>query len=83
MDVKAPYVARRCQPGQFLIVRYGELGERVPLTICDYDREAGTITIVFQIVGASTEKFNKFATVIFFAINGNFYRIHGIHRPRY
>lgn len=59
MDVEAPYVARRCQPGQFLIVRYGELGERVPLTICDYDREAGTITIVFQIVGASTEKFSK------------------------
>ena len=59
MDVEAPYVARRCQPGQFLIVRYGELGERIPLTICDYDRGAGTITIVFQIVGASTEKFSK------------------------
>lgn len=54
MEVVAPRVAEYCQPGQFVIVRMGELGERIPLTICDYDREKGTITIVFQTVGAST-----------------------------
>lgn len=56
MDVKAPRVAKRCLPGQFVIVKMDEHGERIPLTICDYNREEGTITIVFQIVGASTEK---------------------------
>ena len=56
MDVEAPRVARHCQPGQFVIVKMDEKGERIPLTICDYDREAGTITIVFQTVGASTTK---------------------------
>ena len=56
MDVEAPYITRSCLPGQFLIVRTGELGERVPLTICDYDREKGTVTIVFQVVGESTAK---------------------------
>lgn len=56
MDVKAPRVARYCEPGQFLIVRLDEKGERIPLTICDYDREVGSITIVFQSAGASTEK---------------------------
>lgn len=56
MDVKAPRVAKTCEPGQFVIVKIDEAGERIPLTICDYDREAGTITIVFQIVGASTER---------------------------
>ncbi len=56
MDVVAPRVAKHCEPGQFVIVKMDEKGERVPLTICDYDREAGTITIVFQTVGASTEK---------------------------
>ena len=56
MDVKAPRVARHCQPGQFVIVKMDDKGERIPLTICDYDREAGTITIVFQEVGASTVK---------------------------
>ena len=54
--VLAPRVAASCQPGQFIIVRLDETGERIPLTICDYDREAGTVTIVFQIVGASTER---------------------------
>ncbi len=54
MVVEAPRVAKRCQPGQFLIVKEDEEGERIPLTICDYDREAGTITIVFQPVGYST-----------------------------
>ena len=56
MDVHAPRVASHCQPGQFVIVKMDEKGERIPLTICDYDREAGTITIVFQEVGASTTK---------------------------
>ncbi len=56
MDVKAPRVAQYCEPGQFVIVKMDEKGERIPLTICDYNREEGTITIVFQIVGASTER---------------------------
>ena len=56
MDVLAPRVAKHCQPGQFVIVKMDDKGERIPLTICDYDREAGTITIVFQEVGASTTK---------------------------
>ena len=56
MDVHAPRVASHCQPGQFVIVKMYDKGERIPLTICDYDREAGTITIVFQEVGASTTK---------------------------
>ena len=56
MDVEAPRFARHCQPGQFVIVKMDDKGERIPLTICDYDREAGTITIVFQEVGASTVK---------------------------
>ena len=55
MDVEAPRVAKSCQPGQFVIVRMDEDGERIPLTICDYDRTKGTITIVFQVVGAATE----------------------------
>lgn len=56
MDVEAPRVARHCEPGQFIIVKMDEVGERIPLTICDYDREKGTVTIVFQIIGASTKK---------------------------
>lgn len=56
MEVEAKRVARACEPGQFVIVKMDEHGERIPLTICDYNREAGTITIVFQSVGASTER---------------------------
>lgn len=56
MVVEAKRVSRACQPGQFVIVRTDELAERIPLTICDYDREKGTVTIVFQIVGAGTDK---------------------------
>lgn len=59
MVVEAPRVAKHCLPGQFIIVKADEEGERIPLTICDYDREAGTITIVFMPIGASTEKFAK------------------------
>lgn len=54
MDLKAPRVAKSCEPGQFVIVKMDEKGERIPLTICDYDRKSDTITIVFQEVGAST-----------------------------
>ena len=55
MDILAPRVAKSCFPGQFIIVKMDEKGERIPLTICDYDREAGTVTIVFQAGGASTQ----------------------------
>ena len=55
MDIKAPRVAKECLPGQFIIAKTDEVGERIPLTICDYDREKGTVTIVFQVVGAGTE----------------------------
>lgn len=54
MEVFAPRVAKRCQPGEFVIVRIDEQGERIPLTICDYNRQKGLITIVFQTVGQST-----------------------------
>ncbi len=56
MEVKAERCAKACLPGQFVIVKLDEKGERIPLTICDYDREAGTVTIVIQAVGASTER---------------------------
>ncbi len=56
MVVEAPRVAKNCQPGQFVIVRMDKDGERIPLTICDYDREKGTVTIVFQTVGAETTR---------------------------
>lgn len=56
MDVEAPRIAKHCEPGQFIIAKMDEKGERIPLTICDYDRQAGVITIVFQIVGASTQR---------------------------
>lgn len=54
MEVEAARVAKKCMPGQFLIVRTDEDSERIPLTICDYDRKKGTVTLVFQIVGEST-----------------------------
>ena len=59
MDVEAPRVARSCQPGEFVIMKMDEKGERIPLTICDFDREKGTVTVVFQIVGASTLKMSE------------------------
>ena len=58
MEVEAPLVARKCEPGQFIILRVDEEGERIPLTIADFDRERGTVTIIFQIVGGTTEKLN-------------------------
>lgn len=59
MDIEAPRVARHCEPGQFVIVKIDEKGERIPLTICDYDREKGTVTIVTQIVGATSQRITE------------------------
>ena len=59
MEIDAPLIAKKAQPGQFIILRTDEDGERIPLTIADYDRVAGTITIIFQIVGATTERLNS------------------------
>ena len=58
MRINAPKVAKKAEPGQFIILRTDEDGERIPLTIADFDRESGSVTIIFQIVGATTEKLN-------------------------
>ena len=58
LEIAAPMVARKAEPGQFIILRTDAEGERIPLTIADYDRVRGTITIIFQVVGATTEKLN-------------------------
>jgi ferredoxin--NADP+ reductase len=58
MEISAPAVAKKAEPGQFIILRTDSEGERIPLTIADFDREKGTVTIIFQIVGATTEKLN-------------------------
>ncbi len=58
LEIEAPFVAAKAQPGQFIILRVDENGERIPLTIAGYDREKGTVTIIFQIVGGTTEKLN-------------------------
>ena len=58
MTVEAPLVARKAEPGQFIILRVDAQGERIPLTVADFDRKKGTITIIFQIVGGTTEKLN-------------------------
>ena len=58
MEIEAPYVAKKAEPGQFIILRVDENGERIPLTIADFDREKGTVTIIFQIVGGSTIHLN-------------------------
>ena len=57
-EIEAPLVAKKAQPGQFIILRVDENGERIPLTIHDYDPEKGTVSIIAQIVGATTEKMN-------------------------
>lgn len=62
MVIEAPRVAASCQPGQFLIVRQDETGERIPLTIADFDREEGTITVVFQVLGVATVKMASLKT---------------------
>ncbi len=58
MEILAPMVARKAEPGQFIILRVDENGERIPLTIADFDRQRGTVTIIFQVVGATTEQLN-------------------------
>ena len=58
MVIDAPLIAKKAEPGQFIMLRVDEDGERIPLTIADYDREKGSVTIIFQIVGATTEKLN-------------------------
>lgn len=58
MDIQAPFVAAKAQPGQFIILRVDEKGERIPLTVAGCDRAAGTVTIIFQVVGATTEQLN-------------------------
>lgn len=58
IKVNAPRVAKKAEPGQFIILRTDENGERIPLTIADYDRENGTVTVIFQVVGSTTEKLN-------------------------
>lgn len=59
MVIEAPFVARKCEPGQFIILRVDEKGERVPLTIAAYDRQAQTVTIIYQVVGHSTKLLSK------------------------
>ncbi len=59
MEINAPEIAKKAEPGQFIILRVREQGERIPLTIADFDRERGTVTIIFQIVGATTELLNR------------------------
>ena len=58
MEIDAPLIARKAEPGQFIILRVDENGERIPLTVADFDREKGTVTIIFQIVGATTKLLN-------------------------
>ncbi len=59
IDVKAPLVAKKAEPGQFIILRTDKDGERIPLTVADFDREKGTVTVIFQKVGATTERLGK------------------------
>ena len=59
LTVEAPFVARKAQPGQFIILRVDENGERIPITVHDFDREKGTVTIIYQIVGATTKKLEQ------------------------
>ena len=59
LEVDAPLIAKKAEPGQFIILRVDETGERIPLTIHDFDRKKGTVTIIFQVVGATTEKLNR------------------------
>jgi ferredoxin--NADP+ reductase len=59
MRIEAPAVAKKALPGQFIILRTDAEGERIPLTVADYDREAGSVTVIFQVVGATTERLNR------------------------
>ncbi|MDO4568267.1 MAG: sulfide/dihydroorotate dehydrogenase-like FAD/NAD-binding protein [Clostridia bacterium] len=59
MEIEAPLVAKKAEPGQFIILRVSDEGERIPLTIADYDRAKGTVTIIYQIVGATTQELDR------------------------
>src|SRR5690606_6245487 len=59
MEIDAPLIAKKAEPGQFIILRVDKDGERIPLTIAYYDRERGTVTIIFQIVGGTTFELNQ------------------------
>ena len=59
MEIEAPYVAAKAEPGQFIILRVDEDGERIPLTVAGYDRARGSVTVIFQIVGATTFKLGQ------------------------
>ncbi|MBR6681377.1 MAG: sulfide/dihydroorotate dehydrogenase-like FAD/NAD-binding protein, partial [Clostridia bacterium] len=59
MEIEAPLVAKKAKPGQFIILRVDEDGERIPLTIAGHDAEKGTVKIIFQVVGATTQRLNK------------------------
>ena len=59
MVIRAPYVARRCEPGQFIILRVDDEGERIPLTIAEYDSQKGTVSIIYQVVGFTTRKLSE------------------------
>lgn len=67
MDIEAPRVARSCEPGQFVILKMDERGERIPLTICDYNKEKGSVTIVFQTLGESTKEMARYEEGEYFA----------------
>ena len=67
MKIKAEALVEAAKPGQFLIVKIDEKGERIPLTICDYDKEEGSVTIVFQVLGESTKEMAKMEVGDFFA----------------
>jgi ferredoxin--NADP+ reductase len=60
MDIDAPRVAKSCEPGQFIILKMDEKGERIPLTICDYDRTVGSVTVVYQTLGSSTQRLARY-----------------------
>lgn len=60
LTIEAPFIAKKVQPGQFVIIRTDEKGERVPLTVADFNREKGTVTIIFQAIGFSTKKLAQF-----------------------
>ena len=68
MDIEAPLVAKKAEAGQFIILRTDDDGERIPLTVAGFDREKGTVRIIFQIVGATTEKLNTKIQVIILPI---------------
>ena len=68
MDIEAPRVAKSAKPGQFIIVKMDEKGERIPLTICDYDESKGTVTIVFQALASQQSRWLNMMRVITFRI---------------